>query len=96
MPSLPVLGDQLRLSLFEPSDLGLQALQVDARELRLRLVVLQVVIPVLLLDQRLDLTSKKPQEGVPVDAVVAVLELAGPDRLDDLILRSIADINGPT
>ena len=67
----------------------LQPLQlaVDERELRLRLLVLQVLIPVLFRDQRLDLTSKKPQEGGPVDGVAAVLELAGPDRLDDLILR---------
>jgi hypothetical protein len=42
---------------------------------------------VLLLDQRLDLAPEKPKEGIPVHRGVAELELAGPDRLDDLVLR---------
>lgn len=41
----------------------------------------------LLLDQHLNLTSKEPQERVPVGRVAAELELAGTDPLDDLVLR---------
>lgn len=40
-----------------------------------------------LLDQRLDLAPGESQEGVPMHRRVAVLELAGPDCLDDLVLR---------
>lgn len=56
-------GDQLRLALFKRGDLGLEPSQLagDPRELRLRLLVLQVVAPVLPLDQRLDLAPQEPR-----------------------------------
>src|SRR5260370_6836781 len=85
----PRAGDQLRLSLFKGGDLDFQPLQfaVDARHLRLDLLILKVVLPMLLLDQRFHLSAEKPQPGVPEDRVLPVVELAGPDRLGDLVLR---------
>src|SRR5690349_1936794 len=50
-------------------------------------LVPQVVFSMPLLDQSLDLASQEAKKGVPMHRSVAVLELAGPDRLDDLVLR---------
>ena len=41
----------------------------------------------LLLDQRFDISTEEAQEGVPVDRVELVVELASPDRGDDFVLR---------
>jgi len=54
---------------------------------RVGLPILQVAVPVLRLDQRFHLFSKKPKEGVLVNRVQAIVEAAHPDRLDDLVLR---------
>ncbi len=90
-PSPPEVGDRLCLPLLQRGDLGLQPLQLaaDARQLRLRLLILQVLVPMLLLDQRFDLSTEEPQEGVPVDRVKPVVERASPDSFPAVLSLSV-------
>ena len=88
MPSLAEIGYQLCLPLFQDSDLRFQPFQlaVDASQLSLGPQALQVMAAVLLPDQRFHLATQEPQPRVAVHRSHAVVELAGPDRLDDLVL----------
>src|SRR6266568_1964540 len=87
--SLTEVGKEHGPPLLERGDLTPELFQlaVDARQLGPRLPFPEVSLTVPGADEILDLTAEQPQPRVPVHRAGPVLELAGTDRRDDLLLR---------
>jgi hypothetical protein len=65
----------------------LSQLAVDALQLGLCLLFLQVSLTMPGADQLLDLAAEQPQPRIPLDLGAPVVKFARADRRDDLVLR---------
>jgi hypothetical protein len=88
-PLLGEFGKERGPPFLECLDLGPELFQlaVDALQLGLCLLLLQVSLTMPGADQLLDLAAEQPQPRIPLDLGAPVLKLARADRRDDLVLR---------
>jgi len=87
--SLVGVGEQLSSAVLQRCELSTYLLQLpgDTRQLGFRLPLPVLAVVVRPSDQVFNLPAQESQPGAPVDRADPVLELAGVDRREDLVLR---------